>query len=220
MTDHRQEADRPAIRINAALDPAQATGDPRLADSLVTNLIDNAIRHNVDRGWVKITTATTGQQATLGISNTGPVIPPGEVDRLFQPFQRLGTERIGHDTGHGLGLAIVRAIAGMHGATLTANARPDGGPDIHVSFPLRPAKAPMEDSRQQTGSAEPGPPNGLTENITSLTGRDLRRSRYDIRRTLAAARYAAIEPSASRWQPQPRPSVRRRPYVYASPRGR
>ena len=76
----------------------------------------------------------------LAISNTGAVIPPGEVDRLFQPFQRLGAERVGHAHGNGLGLAIVRAIAGVHGATLTANARPDGGLDIQVSFPASPAQ--------------------------------------------------------------------------------
>jgi signal transduction histidine kinase len=53
------------------------------------------------------------------VKNTGTVIPPGEVERLFQPFQQLGNERIRHTDGHGLGLAIVRAIADAHGATLT-----------------------------------------------------------------------------------------------------
>ena len=109
-----------------------------LADSLVANLVDNAIRHNLDGGRVEISTATTDGQATLAIGNTGAVIPPGEVDRLFQPFQRLGTERIGHASGNGLGLAIVRAIAGVHGATLTATARPEGGLDITVVFARRP----------------------------------------------------------------------------------
>lgn len=141
IMDRRQEADRRDIRIDAVLNAAPATGDPRLADRLVANLVDNAIRHNLDGGRVEISTATTGGQATLAIGNTGPVIPPGEVDRLFQPFQRLGTERVGQAGGNGLGLAIVRAIAGGHGATLTANARPGGGLDIRASFPA-PAKAP------------------------------------------------------------------------------
>jgi signal transduction histidine kinase len=69
------------------------------------------------------------------VGNTGPLIPPEEVDRLFQPFQRLGTERIRHADGHGLGLAIVRAIVGVHGATLSAKARPEGGLDVEVGFP-------------------------------------------------------------------------------------
>jgi signal transduction histidine kinase len=138
----RQEADLRGIRIDAALNPAPATGDLGLAGSLVANLVDNAIRHNLDGGRVEISTATTDGQARLAIGNTGAVIPPGEVDRLFQPFQRLGTERVGHASGNGLGLAIVRAIAGGHGATLTANARPEGGLDIQVSFPLSPARVP------------------------------------------------------------------------------
>ena len=104
--------------------------------------MDNAIRHNLDGGQVEISTETTGGQATLAIGNTGAVIPPGEVDRLFQPFQRLGTERVGHVGGNGLGLGIVRAIAGVHGARLTTNARPDGGLDIQVRFPLPSAKVP------------------------------------------------------------------------------
>ena len=147
IIDRRQEADRRGIRIDAALDTATATGDPSLADSLVANLVDNAIRHNLDGGQVEISTATTGGQATLAIGNTGAVIPPGEVDRLFQPFQRLGTERVGHTGGNGLGLAIVRAIADVHGATLTAHARPDGGLDIQVSFPTSPVKVPAAEHR-------------------------------------------------------------------------
>jgi signal transduction histidine kinase len=137
-----QEADRRGIRIDAALNPAPTTGDLSLADSLVANLVDNAIRHNLDGGRVEISTAVAGDKAILSVSNTGTVIPPGEVDRLFQPFQRLSTERVGHASGNGLGLAIVRAIAGGHGATLTANARPEGGLDIQASFPLSPAKVP------------------------------------------------------------------------------
>lgn len=138
----RQEAERRRIGIDVEMHAAPATGDPQLAASLVANLIDNAVRHNVDGGRVEISTATTDGQATLAIGNAGAVIPPGEVDRLFQPFQRLGTDRVSPKQGNGLGLAIVRAIAGVHGATLTTHARPEGGLDIHVSFPLSPARPP------------------------------------------------------------------------------
>ena len=57
---------------------------------------------------------------------------------LFQPFRQLGTEPTRRGEGHGLGLAIVRAIADAHGASLTARARPGGGLDIAVAFPLLP----------------------------------------------------------------------------------
>ena len=135
IMDRRQEAERRGITIDATLAAAAATGDPRLAESLVANLVDNAIRHNHDGGRVEISTAKTEGRAVVSVRNTGPLIPPHEVDRLFQPFQRLGTERIRHASGHGFGLAIVRAITGAHNATLTANARPQGGLDVEVSFP-------------------------------------------------------------------------------------
>jgi signal transduction histidine kinase len=142
IMDCRQEAERRGIRIDAALTAAPATGDPQLAASLVANLVDNAVRHNIDGGRVEISTATTDGQATLAIRNTGSVIPPSEVDRLFRPFQRLDTERVSHAHGNGLGLAIVRAIAGAHGAAVAANARPDGGLDIQLSFPCSPGELP------------------------------------------------------------------------------
>jgi signal transduction histidine kinase len=129
------------VTIDARLGPAPAEGDPRLAESLVANLVANAVRHNVPGGWASVETETAGGRAVLRVSNSGPVIPPAEVDRLFQPFQRLGDERVrrqgGHDGGLGLGLAIVRAIAVAHGADIIARARPEGGLDITVSFPPR-----------------------------------------------------------------------------------
>jgi signal transduction histidine kinase len=129
------------VKIDARIGSAPAEGDPRLAESLVANLVANAVRHNVPGGWASIETETARGRAVLRVSNSGPVIPPAEVDRLFQPFQRLGDERVrrqgGHDGGLGLGLAIVRAIAVAHGAEIIARARPEGGLDITVSFPPR-----------------------------------------------------------------------------------
>jgi signal transduction histidine kinase len=102
--------------------------------------MDNALRHNVTGGRVEISTTTTAGRVTISVRNTGTVIPPDEVGRLFQPFRQLGHERTRHSAGHGLGLAIVHAIARAHGATLAARARPEGGLDIDVSgtSPARP----------------------------------------------------------------------------------
>jgi signal transduction histidine kinase len=123
------------IKIDAALAAAPTTGDPRLLESLVANLVDNALRHNAPGGRVEIATSADLGRARLTVRNTGPVIPPDEVERLFQPFQRLGGPRVRHDGGHGLGLAIVRAIAGAHGATLAARPRAGGGLEIEVHMP-------------------------------------------------------------------------------------
>jgi signal transduction histidine kinase len=135
IADRRQQAERRGIRVAAALFAAPAAGDPRLVASLVANLADNALRHNAAGGRVEITTATRAGRATISVSNTGPVIPPGEVDRLARPFQRLGPQRIRDAGGHGLGLAIVCAIARAHEATVVAAARPQGGLDVEVGFP-------------------------------------------------------------------------------------
>jgi signal transduction histidine kinase len=138
ILERHQEADRRGIRIDANLTAAPATGDPRLAESLIANLVDNAIRHNKDGGQVEIGTGITDDGlAAVSVGNTGLFVPPDEVDRLFQPFQRLGTERLTHARGHGLGLAIVRAIAGVHDATLVAKSRVGGGLHIEVRFPRR-----------------------------------------------------------------------------------
>jgi signal transduction histidine kinase len=133
-----QAAGKHGVRLTATLDPALAMGDPRLAESLIANLADNALRYNVPGGWADVSTETRDGHAVMSVSNTGQRVPPEEVSRLFQPFQRLGAERAErahHPEGHGLGLAIVRVIAEAHGATVTASARDDGGLDVAVTFP-------------------------------------------------------------------------------------
>lgn len=132
---HHTQAQARGIRLHTTLATAAVTGDPRLAASLVTNLVDNALRHNHPGGTVEIATTPPGR---LTVSNTGAAIPPTEIDRMFQPFQRLGTDRTDQTDGHGLGLAIVAATARAHGAPLTAQPRPGGGLHITVDFPPTP----------------------------------------------------------------------------------
>jgi signal transduction histidine kinase len=123
------------LQIQTTIGPAPVTGDPRLAERLIRNLVDNAIRYNQPDGRVSITAGTRNGHAVLAVANTGPPIPPTEVDRLFQPFQRLAPDRGSHAGGAGLGLSIVKAIADAHQATITAAAQPHGGLKIEVSFP-------------------------------------------------------------------------------------
>ena len=123
------------LDVRATIDPAPTAGDPRLLERLIANLIDNAIRHNTPGGRVEITTGTRDRHAFVSIANTGPTVPPEEIQRLFQPFQRLGGARTRHDNGHGLGLSIVQAIANAHRAEISARARPEGGLTIEISFP-------------------------------------------------------------------------------------
>jgi signal transduction histidine kinase len=134
LASRRDRAAETGIDLVEHLTPAVTAGDPRLVESLIANLIDNAIRHNHPGGHVEVTTRTSGTQVTLTVGNSGPVIPDDQVQRLFQPFQRLAPDRNGHHDGHGLGLAIVDAVTRAHHATLTAGARPEGGLSITVRF--------------------------------------------------------------------------------------
>jgi signal transduction histidine kinase len=130
----RPDAERRGIQIDASFDKAQAVGDASLVESMVANLLDNAIRHNIANGAVEISTTATADGAHLSVSNTGADVPFTDVERLLQPFQRLGDQRVGPPDGHGLGLAIVKAIATAHGANLTARPGPQGGLNIQVTF--------------------------------------------------------------------------------------
>ena len=128
------------LEVRETLARAWTAGDPRLLERLIANLIDNAILYNAAGGHLEITTGSRHQRAFLTVANSGPTIPPEEVARLLRPFQRLGTARTHHDSGHGLGLSIVQAIANAHRAELSARARPEGGLIVEVSFP--PATVP------------------------------------------------------------------------------
>jgi signal transduction histidine kinase len=134
LTGRRHEADNRDIQVQASLHAAPATGDPKLVELLVANLIDNALRHNTPGGTIEVSTISAPGRATITVTNTGPTVPASKIDRLFQPFQQAGKERVGHTNGHGFGLAIVGAIAKAHHAEISAHPRPRGGLDIAVTF--------------------------------------------------------------------------------------
>ncbi|QFZ17859.1 sensor histidine kinase [Saccharothrix syringae] len=118
------------VELRASVGPCPVSGHRALAERLVVNLVDNAIRHNVPGGWVEVTCGA----GVLTVANTGPVVPEAEVDRLFQPFQRLGQARTGPGPGLGLGLSIVAAIATAHDARVTTTPRREGGLVVRVAF--------------------------------------------------------------------------------------
>lgn len=131
----QRQAGTALAHVEPHLSPASVMGDPSLLESLVSNLLENAVQHNVTGGWARISTHTSEGHTVVSVSNSGPVIAPDDIERLFQPFQRLGHERLQHGTGHGLGLAIVGAIAKAHEGTVTAHARLEGGLDVEVILP-------------------------------------------------------------------------------------
>jgi signal transduction histidine kinase len=138
------------LDVDMTLAPAPTTGDPRLVERLIANLIDNAISHNIPQGNVEITTGIHHQHAFLTVANSGPMISPEEVPRLLEPFRRLHGARVTHGGGNGLGLAIVNAIAVAHRATLTIQPRPGGGLIAEVTFPTA-----ARETKQSTTSPRP-----------------------------------------------------------------
>ena len=128
------EAQAKGLQVAGELRPAGVLGDRGLLERLAGNLVENAVRHNVDGGWLRVDTGTVGGRARLSVESSGPVVDADEVPLLFEPFRRAGTARTAR-TGAGLGLAIVRAVAQVHGGTATATARPSGGLVVTVDLP-------------------------------------------------------------------------------------
>ncbi|WP_027341998.1 sensor histidine kinase [Hamadaea tsunoensis] len=117
------------------LAPAVVAGDPILLERLALNLIQNATRYNVPGGSVRVRCATAGAGCVLTVENTGPVVGAYEIPALFEPFRRLGADRVGSAKGTGLGLSIVRSIARAHDGDVTATPRPGGGLVVTVTLP-------------------------------------------------------------------------------------
>lgn len=133
------EAARRGLRLGSALGPAATLGDPRLAERLVANLVENAIRHNRPDGVIEVVTAAGNGRAIIRVANTGAEIRVGEITRLLQPFQRQARDRtVSHGDlrgGLGLGLSIVAAIAATHDAACSLRPRSGGGLIAEVAFP-------------------------------------------------------------------------------------
>jgi signal transduction histidine kinase len=153
------EAEARGLTVTASLQSSPALGDAPLTERLVANLVDNAVRHNVPRGAVDVATGTWAGRAIVSVFSSGPPIPPDQVGRLFQPFQRgVQRDRTAGRNGLGLGLSIVTAIAEAHGAWVQAHALPGGGLGIRVGFPLAaPAAPPGSSGPAQVPPADQAP---------------------------------------------------------------
>ena len=115
------------------------TGSQPLLCRMVDNVIDNAIGHNGNGGWISVCTGADEHLASLVVETGGDVLDADQVSQLTQPFRRLGADRTGSDHGSGLGLSIVEAIAAAHGGTLDLRARAEGGLRVGIALPLAPA---------------------------------------------------------------------------------
>ena len=125
-----------SLVLRPDLQPATLLGDPVLIDSLVSNLVDNAVRYNEDGGRLVVATREEAGSAVLRVENEGAEVRPEEVGRLFERFSRGERSRSRDTGGYGLGLAIVQAIAGAHHGSVDARPRDGGGLVVEVRLPL------------------------------------------------------------------------------------
>jgi signal transduction histidine kinase len=132
---YEPEASERGITIESEVEAAETKGDRRLLVRLVSNLIQNAVRHNVPGGYVRVRVAHREGGAELTVINSGPRVPAAQIPRLLEPFQRIAPDRVGHPDGFGLGLSIVAAVAAAHDAELEIEPGPDGGLRVVVRFP-------------------------------------------------------------------------------------
>ncbi|MFZ1880235.1 MAG: HAMP domain-containing sensor histidine kinase [Gaiellaceae bacterium] len=135
-------AEKRGVTIETSGDLTSTTGSHALLLQLGTNLVQNAIVHNLpERGTVWVTTSLHSKSAVLTVENTGDKLAPQLVATLAEPFQR-GTKRIRTDhAGVGLGLAIVKSITHAHDGTLTLTPRAAGGLRVRVQLPAAPLHA-------------------------------------------------------------------------------
>ncbi|TWD79622.1 signal transduction histidine kinase [Kribbella amoyensis] len=133
-----REAADAGVEVKTDAGDAPTRGDALLLERLVHNLVENGIRHNVEGGggWVRVTSRTTGDHVEVEVTNSGPDVPPYEVEGLFKPFRRLGEDRVVGTRGAGLGLSIVRSVAEAHGGTAQAVPRVGGGLSALVALPV------------------------------------------------------------------------------------
>jgi signal transduction histidine kinase len=136
--------DAEARRITASFltEPAVVLGDSALLERVAGNLLENAVRHNNDGGWVDVRTSADQLWTELRVASSGAVVAPDRVEALFEPFRRGGVDRTAH-RGTGLGLSIVRAVVRAHGGMVAAEAVVGGGLVVTVNLPAMRAGLPL-----------------------------------------------------------------------------
>lgn len=125
-----------ALRFEVAeADSVRIAGDDRLLERLISNLVDNAIRHTPGGGVVEVSVSQAGGAAVLRVRDTGEGIPATALPRLFERFYVADPSRSRETGGAGLGLSIVKSVADLHGASIEVESEPGRGTLFEVRFP-------------------------------------------------------------------------------------
>jgi two-component system, OmpR family, sensor histidine kinase VanS len=154
-------AEERGVRIETCGDATPTVGSPTLLLQMATNLVHNAIVHNLpEQGGVWVTTSAHPESVELIVENTGEMLTPQLVATLAEPFQR-GSRRVRTDhAGVGLGLAIVKSIVQAHDGTLILTPRAAGGLRVTVQLPAAPPQLVAEHPRSARASDGVPTPEG------------------------------------------------------------
>lgn len=140
------------IDLGFDLQPVAVVGDAHLLHEMIENLMDNAIRHTPDGGTITVTVGALAGRAVVRIDDSGPGVAPADRDAVFVRFNQAGTS-----PGSGLGLSIVKKIAGRHGGDVSLAVSPAGGARFTVDLPMRDATPAGGDRTQPPSAADRSP---------------------------------------------------------------
>jgi two-component system, OmpR family, phosphate regulon sensor histidine kinase PhoR len=154
LGSYADRADERRIKLEAGLEPGTSMrGDRAQLGLLVSNLVDNALRHTAERGTVRVRLDSCESKVVLQVADTGRGIPAGELPRIFERFYRVDKARDRQSGGTGLGLAIVRHVAESHGGTVQVESELGRGSTFTVTLPVAGPAGSL-------GSGRPAPPAG------------------------------------------------------------
>ncbi len=134
MEDFRRRIAGQQVTLRLRGEPTFANVDATRLQQILINLLDNATKHGGAKGEVSVEVAAEGNDAVIRVSDRGEGIPPADLERIFERFYRVA--RSGSVPGAGLGLAIARHLAVLHGGSVRAFNRPGGGATFEVRMPL------------------------------------------------------------------------------------
>ena len=129
------------LDVDTQLVAVGAAGSVTLLRRMIENVIENAVRHTRLAGSITVRLVLlNGERAQMTVDSSGPLLDPSDVAQLAEPFKRLGRDRVGSQSGHGLGLSIVAAVAVAHGGSLELHARAEGGLRVTITLPATPVR--------------------------------------------------------------------------------
>jgi signal transduction histidine kinase len=133
----RPQALTAGLRLTTSGVVAPMDGDPDLLRRLIANLLENAVRYNVEGGWLTATVIRNGGEAVITVANSGRALSPRVAAEIFEPFERGAATRTNSADGSGLGLSIVAMIASAHKGRVRARPLAGGGLEVSVNLPIR-----------------------------------------------------------------------------------